>query len=141
MAGRAVGLECGIPPGDLFCIRLMTGRARQVAAMILRFVRQRGVSIIRRHPRVGAVTYIALFCGAEVILVLANCLDAVVAGRARTKHLCMVNGHHRRKNIRRVTVFADIGRLYMRLVLTYRIRAVMTAHTVAGDIDVVEIRR
>ena len=87
------------------------------------------------------MAYIALFRGAEVILILAGRLNTIVAGRAGSQHLGMVDGDNRREDVGRVTVFAHIRRLYMRWILAGRIRAVMAARTVAGDVDVVEIRR
>ena len=53
----------------------------------------------------------------------------------------MVDSKHWRKYIGRVAVLADIRRLHMRLVFTGSIRTVVTAHTIAGDVDVIEVRR
>ena len=44
---------------------------------------------------------------------LTGCRGAIVAGVACTYDLSMVNGIGRRPDIRRVTVFANIGGLYM----------------------------
>ena len=40
-----------------------------------------------------------------------------------------------------MAVFADVGGLYMRRDLARGIRAVMAAGTIAGDVNVIEIRR
>jgi len=109
--------------------------------MILRFIRQHRVPIICRRPGICDVALITLVIGAEVSLILANRLHAVVAGRTGSEHLGMVDGDYRCENIRRVTVFAHIRRLYMRRILTGRIRAVMAAHTVTRDIHMIEVRR
>ena len=141
VATRTVRLKCGVLPGHLLRIRLVTGRARQIAAMILRLIRKRSVPVVSRYPRIRCVADVALYCGAEVILVLADCLNAIVAGRTRAKHLCVVDCEYRRKHIGGVTVFTDVRCLNVRRVLTNCIGAVMAADTVADNIDVIEIRR
>jgi hypothetical protein len=71
---------------------------------------------------------------------LAGGDDAVMAGVARADDLRMIDGHHGRKDIRRVAVFTDIGRLNVPAVLSGGLRTVMAAYTVTGDVDVIEIR-
>lgn len=107
--------------------------------MVLRLIRKRRVAIIGGCPRVGAVAHITLLVGAEVILVLPNRLDTVMARRTRTQHLRVIDGEYRREYVCRMTVFADVGCLYVLLVLACRICSVVTADTIAGDIHVVEI--
>ena len=84
---------------------------------------------------------ITLVISVEVSLILANRLNTIVAGRTGSKHLCMVNRHHRRKHIGRMTVFAHISGLHMCRILARCIRAVMTANAIADNVDVIEIRR
>ena len=64
-----------------------------------------------------------------------------MAGIAGANDLGMVDAHYRRENIGRMAVFADIRRLNVPAVLAGCFRAVMAAHTVAGDIQMIEVRR
>lgn len=87
------------------------------------------------------MAHIALFCGAEVILVLPDSGDAIVTGSTRAQHLRVIYGKHRSKNVGRVAVLADIRCLNVCLVLARCVRAIVTTHAVPGDVDVIEIRR
>jgi len=73
--------------------------------------------------------------------VLAGSRGAVVAGTASADNLCVVDSECRQPGIRRMAIFADIRCLNVILVLAGRVDAVVTAYAVAGDIDVVKIRR
>ena len=91
VATCAVGLICGVLPGDHFRIALVAVRTQEIAAMILWLVRQRSVPVVRGRPRVGAMTCIALYCCVEMVLILTRRLDTIMAGRAGAKHLRMIN--------------------------------------------------
>ena len=84
---------------------------------------------------------VAIGAARNVILGLAGRDDAIMAGAARTKDLRMVDSHNGRPQIRRVAVLADISRQDVCLAFTSRLCAVVTADTVAGDVDVIEVRR
>ena len=73
--------------------------------------------------------------------VLANSDSAVMAGATCSNDLGVIDGHHRRENIGGVAVFTDVSRLDVRQVFAGCIGAVMTANTIASDVDVIEIRR
>ena len=73
--------------------------------------------------------------------VLADGNGAIVAGDASPDYLGVIDGQYWRKNIRRVTVFADVRCLNVSRVFANGIRAVMAAGTVARDIDVIKVRR
>lgn len=141
MTTGTIGLIRGVLPGNDFRVALVAIRAQEVATMILWLVRQRRMSVIRRCPRIGAMTHVALLCGAEVVLILAGRLDAIVAGGARPEDLGMIYRQDRRKHIGRMTVFAHICCLYMCRILARCICAVMAADTIARNINVIEIRR
>ena len=81
MAACAIGLIRGELPADHLGVALVAIRTQEVSTMILRFVRKRSVSIIRRCPPVSGMAHITLLRGAEVVLILANSLHAVVTGR------------------------------------------------------------
>ena len=92
---RTVRLECGVPPGDQFGVGLVAGSAQQVAAVILWFVRQRCVTVVRRRPRVCDVAGIAFLYGAEVIRTLTNRRYAIVTGRTRSQYLVVIDSNYR----------------------------------------------
>ncbi len=141
MATGAIRLIRWELPGNYFSIALVTFCARKVAAMILRFVRQCCVPVVGRCPSIRGMTYVALNRGAEMILILAGRLNTVMAGRTRTENLRMVDCQHGREYVCRVTVFANISGLRVRRILARCICTVMTADAIAGDVDVIEIRR
>lgn len=80
MTTRAVRLKGRIPPGYQFSVGLVARSAWQVAAVILRFVGQRHVAVVRGHPRASNVAGIAFLERAEVVLVLPISIDTVVTG-------------------------------------------------------------
>ncbi len=53
---RTVGLKCREPPVDRFSVALMTFRAREITAMVLRVIRQARMLVIRRCPRIRVMT-------------------------------------------------------------------------------------
>jgi len=67
--------------------------------------------------------------------------ETVMTGSTGSAYLRVVDGVHRRKRVRVVTVFAHVGRRYVGWVFSGRIRTVMAAPTVTDDIDVIEISR
>ena len=60
----------------------------------------------------------------------AGCNNTVVAGATSSNYLSVVDGCRRYPYCRAMAIFADIGRLNMRLVLTSSLDAVMTAYAV-----------
>ena len=138
---RAVGLIGRKLPDHSVTIVLMTFGAGEVATVILRFVRQACVTVVRRGPRIRVVAGITFLCRTEVPGISAGRDGAVVAGCARSKHLVVVHRRHRGPYVSAVAVLADIGRLHVRGVLARRIGAVVTAETVVRDIDMVKVRR
>ena len=55
--------------------------AVKIAAMVLRLIRQRCMTVIGGSPAIGDVAGVTLIVGIEMICILPNCRDAVVAGR------------------------------------------------------------
>jgi len=73
--------------------------------------------------------------------VLACGGDTVVAGAAGADNLGVIDAHHRNKDIGRMAVFTHIRRLNVCRAFAGRIRAVVAADAVAGDVHVIEIGR
>ena len=84
---------------------------------------------------------IAIITARDMRGMFARCGSAVMTRSAGTQDLSMVNGIRRRKYVGVVTIFADVGRLNMSRTFTDRIDAVVTAGTIIGDTEVIEIRR
>ena len=65
----------------------------------------------------------------------------IVAGPAGANNLCMVDHIDWSEGDDAMTIFANCCGLYMGRVLADRIGAVMAAHTIAGDVHVIEVCR
>lgn len=141
MAACAVRLEGGVLPGNQVRILRMTLGTLQVAAMVLRLVCQRRMSIVGWRPCIRGMTDITLNVGVEVTGVLSCRGHAVVTGRTGTQHLGVIDSEHWREYVRGVAVFANVGRLYVCRILAGSVRSVMAAEAVARNIHVVEVRR
>jgi len=113
--------------------------ALEVAAVILRLIRQRRMAIIRGRPCIRRVAHVAGYRSVEVTRVLTRRRHAVVTVRTRAEHLGMIDGKYRREHIRRVAVFTDVRRLHMRRVFTGGVCAVMAAKAISGNVHVIEI--
>ena len=96
---------------------------------------------IRRRPGDCRMAVIAVVATRNMSRVLARSRCAIVAGAAGTDNLRVVDSECRQPGIRCMAIFADIRCLNVILVLAGRVDAVVTAYAVAGDIDVVKIRR
>ncbi len=137
---RTVRLERGELPGHNFSVALMAFGACQIAAVVLRLIRQARVAVIGRHPCIRAVAKTAVLRGIEMPRVLAGCCRAVMAGRTGAKNLVVVHRRHRRPDVGTVTVLADVGCLHVSGALASGIAAVMAAEAIVDDIGVVEVR-
>lgn len=109
MAARTVRLERRILPGNDLGVLLMTVCASQVAAMIQWFKRRRSVTELVRCKRNGVVAAVAFLSRAKMAVILAECNDAVVAGRTGAQNLRVIDRKHRRPYSRCMTVFAYVG--------------------------------
>ena len=87
------------------------------------------------------MTVIAIVAACDVGRVLAGCGGAVMAGVTGPQHLGVIDSHHGDPEIRGVAILADIRRLNVRRSFAGRLRAVMAAYAIAGDVQVVEICR
>jgi len=67
--------------------------------------------------------------------------DAVMAGATGAYDLGVIDGKRRYKHIGAVAILADISRLYMCRRLAGGLCAVVAAHAIASDIDVIEVGR
>ncbi len=87
------------------------------------------------------MTVVASVAARDMCRILAGCYEAVMTRPTATHDLRMVYGVHRRKHVAVMAVFTDVGGLNMCWILASRVRAVVAAHTIASDIDVIEVRR
>ena len=81
---------------------------------------------------------VAVVATVNVCGMLTGCRGAIVARAACANNLSMINGIGWRPDIRRMTVFANEGGLYMRKSLAGCVGAVVTTRAVAGDACVVK---
>ncbi len=83
---------------------------------------------------------IAVVAARDVSRVFARCRNAVMAAIAGTQYLGVIDRHDRRPQICGVAVLADIRRLHVSRIFSCRVRAVMAAHAVPGNVYVAEVR-
>lgn len=93
------------------------------------------------HPACGRMTVIARVAAGDVRGRLARGNRTVVAGSTGTNDLSMIDSRRRSKSDHGVAVLAHIAGVDVVRVLTGRVVAVVAAHTVAGNVDVIEIGR
>ena len=89
----------------------------------------------------GRVAVIAGIAAQDVARVLARRRYAIVATTTHTEHLRMVDAHDRREGHDAMAIFADNGRRDMRGGLADGVDGVVTTHTVARDVVVIEVGR
>jgi len=75
----------------------------------------------------------------NMIRALAGGIGAVVAGAARTQHLGVIDGGHRRERGRVVTILANVGRLHVGRIFARRFGAIVAAEAIGRDVRVIEI--
>lgn len=85
---------------------------------------------IRRQPAVRRVAVLARVAACDVIRGFAIGDRIVVAARARAEHMQVVDGRHGRERDDVMTVFANIGRLYVSLRFADRRHVVVAAEAV-----------
>ena len=100
-----------------------------------------GVIERRRRPRNRRMAVVAIVAAVDMCRVFAGRNHTVVTGAAGAKYLGVVDRKDRDPYVRCMTVFADIARLNMCLILARGVRTVMAAGTVTRDVDVIEICR
>ena len=83
---------------------------------------------------------VAVIAAGNMRWVFAGRNDAVVAGAACTDCLCVVHRKSWNPDIGVMAVFANIRRQNVRCVLARRFYAIVAAHTISGNSDVIEIR-
>ena len=87
------------------------------------------------------MTIVAGSAAVDVGRVFSGCRQAVVAGTAGSQNLGVIDNDNRRPQACCMAVFADVRRTNVCQIFASRVRTVMAADTVAGDIDVIEVRR
>jgi len=118
----------------------VTSGALEITAMIEWFIAQPRMPVISWQPGSRAVAQATVLRRIEMPRIHTGGRSAIVAGRARTQDLGVINGNDRRPDICAVAVFADVGRLRVQWTLAGRVCSVMAADTVINNIGVIEIR-
>jgi len=96
---------------------------------------------IRRNPCRRGVTVVAVVGAGHMCRMFSGSHNAIVTGATGADHARMINSGWRYPGDNTMTILANIGRLNMRRVLAGRIGTVVTIRAIAGDVDVVEVRR
>ena len=135
----AIGLVARRRPVNDFRVVLMTLGAKEIVAMILWLIRESGVSVVGRCPRIRVVAQTTVLHGIEVARVLPGGQRSIVAGRTGTKHLVVIDCRYRRPGRCAVAILANIGRLDVGRSLANGIRTVVATNAVVHDVDVVEV--
>jgi len=114
--------------------------ARRVGAVVAAEAVSGDVHVIeiRRYPRDGGVTVIAIIAARYVRRMLAGCSRSVVAGTACANDLCVVHLVSGYECHVVVTILANIAGLDMGRVFARGVRAVMAAEAIADNIRVIE---
>jgi len=141
VAARACGLVARRRPVDRFRIVLMALGAKEVAAVILRFIRESRVPVVGRNPRIRAVAQTAVLYGIEVAGVLPGGQRAVVAGRTGAENLVVIDRRHWCPGRCAVAILANIGRLDVGRSLANGICTVVATKAIIHDVDVVKVGR
>ena len=84
--------------------------AQEITAMIKRFVDQPRMPVISWQPATRAVAETAVLRGIKVPGIHTSSRGAIMAGRAGTQNLSVINGDNRRPDICAVAVFTNVGR-------------------------------
>ena len=87
------------------------------------------------------MTVVAIVAAGDVCRVFAGCDDAIVTGAAGTQNLCVVYRVSGHPGVRVMAVFANIRRLNVSGIFAGGFRTVVAAKAVAGNANVIEIRR
>ncbi len=96
---------------------------------------------VRRQPGGGAVAVITSIATRDMRCVFAGRNDAIVAGTTATDHLRVIDTDHGLPQVGAVAIFTDGARLNMCRTLARGLDAVMAAGTIAGDAQVIKVRR
>ena len=125
------------------CLRVCRVLADRVRAVMTVAAIARDGCVVEEcgQPAGRGMAVIASIAAGDMCRRLAGGNDAVMTGVATAEHLGVINSHHWRKYIRRVTVLADIRGLNVCRVLADCVGTVMAAGAVAGDIHMIEICR
>ena len=115
--------------------------AQEITAMIKRFINQPRMPVIRWQPGSRAMAQATVLRRIEMPRVHAGGCSAIVTGCAGAQHLGVINGSYRCPDICAVTIFADVGRLWVQWTLASRVGSVMTADAVINNVCVIEICR
>lgn len=117
--------------------------AGRIAAVVATAAATRDVGMIEscRSPGDACMAVIAIVSAFDMCWILTGGHNAVMTGLACAKYLRVIDRQCRHKGIGCMTVFTDVAGIDMGSVFARRINSVMATHTIAGDIDVIEIRR
>jgi len=135
----ATGLVARRRPINDIRVVLMTLGAKEIATMILWLIRESGMSVVGRYPRIRAVAHTAVLHGVEVAGILPGGRSAVVTRRTGSEDLRVIHGRYGCPNRGVMAILANIGRQHVGRSLANSIGTVVAANTVVHDVDVVEV--
>jgi len=126
--------------GRLYMCRRLAGGLRAVVAA---HAIASDIDVVEggRQPGNRRMAVVAGIAAGDVGWMFTGRRDAIMAGAASAQYLGVIDGKGGRPDIRRVAVLANIGCLYMCRRLAGGLRAIVAAHAIASDIDVVEVGR
>ncbi len=96
---------------------------------------------IGRNPSASGMTIIASVATGQVRGMFAGCGHTVMTRTATADYLCVINSVSWHPDSRVVAVFADIAGQNVSGIFPGCIGPVMAARAIAGDVDVIEVRR
>lgn len=117
--------------------------ANRIAAVVAAYAVGRIIGMIEGcgNPAVGRMTGVAIFATCNVGRILANSNGVVMARRAGTDHLRMINPVCRCKQDRAMAVLTNVAGQNMIEVFADRIATVVATKAISRNIGVIEIRR
>ena len=128
---------------DISRLYMCRGLAGGLCAIVAAHAIASDIDVVEggRQPRNRRMAVVAGVAAGDVGRVFAGRGDAIMAGATSAQYLGVIDGKGGRPDIRRVAVLANIGCLYMCRRLAGGLRAIVAAHAIASDIDVVEVGR
>ena len=89
------------------------------------------------HPRIGVVAIVTGIVTGNMVKVLADCLDPIMATVTAAKYLEVINSDHRLPGTGRVTISTNFGRTDVARIFAGGIDAIVTALTTAKHLAMV----
>ena len=128
---------------DIGCLHMRRAFASGVGAVMTAeaIVHYIHMVKIRGQPGDRRMTIVTVIAAGDMRGVFTGRGDAIMAGAAGAQYLGVIDGKGRYEHIGAVAILADIGGLYVCRGLAGGVGAVVAAHAIASDVDVVEVGR